>query len=323
MDQTLIREHLDYTVQSVQLNLPDSELYQGKVRDTYRINDLLLLISSDRISAFDHILRQTIPFKGQILNLLAAFFFEHTQDIIQNHVIAIPDANVTIARACQPFPIEFVVRGYLAGHAWRTYSAGYRTLCGQPLPDGLKHNSQFPSPLLTPATKATSGHDEDISREEILAKGIVDESTFDYLAQKALELFERGTKMASERGLILVDTKYEFGQDLQGDLYLIDEVHTPDSSRYFYKESYEQLFSKEAPQRQMSKEFVREWLMQNDFQGLEGQSLPDLPDGIRVEIASRYIKIFELLTGEEFNPNLDKEPHSRIEQAVQSFFQQR
>ena len=294
------------------------ECYHGKVRDTYTFGDKLILITSDRISAFDHILRQTIPFKGQVLNQLSAYCFGQTEDIVQNHVLQIPDPNITIARRCELIPIEFVVRGYLAGHAWRTYKAGGRVLCGKTLPSGLKQNSRLPLPILTPATKADEGHDEDISREQILSKSILAESLFDRLETISLQLFERGTEAAAERGLILVDTKYEFGLDPDGEIVLIDEIHTPDSSRYFYQDSYEELLRADLPQRQLSKEFVREWLMKNGFQGLEGQVLPDLPDTFRSEVSRRYIELYEQITGEEFVPDLSEHPNERMELALRT-----
>lgn len=306
-----IEQQLKYTVRVTEFTNLGTR-YKGKVRDTYAQNDKLILITTDRISAFDHILRQTIPFKGQVLNQLAAYFFEQTADITPNHVLAVPDPNVTIARKCQTVPIEFVVRGYLAGHAWREYRAGKRVLCGKSLPDGLQQNSKLPEPILTPATKADEGHDEDISREEVLARGILDEKTFDQLESTALALFERGTAIAAERGLILVDTKYEFGQASDGSYVLIDEVHTPDSSRYFYKNTYAELLQADKPQRQLSKEFVREWLMAHNFQGLEGQDLPNLPDDFRIQIALRYIELFESITGTSFKPNTSTDPLNRI-----------
>jgi phosphoribosylaminoimidazole-succinocarboxamide synthase len=293
--------------------------YHGKVRDTYVVDDRLVLITSDRISAFDHILRQTIPFKGQVLNRIAAFFFDRTGDVMPNAVLGVPDPNVTIATRCTPVPIEFVVRGYLAGHAWRTYRDGLRTLCGKTLPDGLRQNSRLPEPILTPATKAEEGHDEDISREEIVTRGLLDESTFDRLEAYALALFERGTRIASERGLILVDTKYEFGLDGSGEYRLIDEIHTPDSSRYFYADTYDDLLATDRPQRQLSKEFVREWLMDHDFRGLDGQVLPDLTDAFRVQVASRYIELYETITGQQFEPETSREPIIRIRKNVEAF----
>lgn len=311
----LLHAQLDHTLRETHFEQL-GERYQGKVRDTYRQNGRLILVTTDRISAFDHVLRQTIPFKGQVLNQLAAFFFEATEDIAPNHVLDVPDPNVTVAQRCEPVPIEFVVRGYLAGHAWREYDRGRRTLCGKTLPDGLQQSSQLPEPILTPATKAESGHDEDISRAEILERGILDEKTFDHLESLALGLFERGTEMAREQGLILVDTKYEFGKTPAGTYAVIDEIHTPDSSRYFYADTYEERLRRDAPQRQLSKEFVREWLMDHGFQGQEGQNLPDLPDDFRVTVARRYIELYEAVTGQAFQPDTHSDPERRIEEEL-------
>lgn len=293
--------------------------YQGKVRDSYQRGDQILLITTDRISAFDHILRQTIPFKGQVLNQLAAFFFEATADIMPNHVVAVPDPNVTVGTYCTPVPIEFVVRGYLAGHAWRVYRAGGRVLCGQMLPEGLRQNSRLPAPILTPATKAASGHDEDISRAEILDRGLLPAADLSYLEAQALRLFQRGTERAAGQGLILVDTKYEFGRGPDGTYLLIDEVHTPDSSRYFYADTYEELLAAEKPQRQLSKEFVREWLMEHGFQGKTGQRLPDLPEDFRVAIAARYIELFEQVTGKAFAAETSPTPKQRVLNAITDY----
>lgn len=291
--------------------------YRGKVRDTYRTGDgRLVLVTTDRISAFDHILPRPIPFKGQVLNQLAAHFFRATHDILPNHVLAVPDPNVTVALACEPIPIEFVVRGYLAGHAWRVYRGGGRSLCGVALPDGLRQNSRLPLPVVTPATKAEEGHDEDISREEIIERGLLDAATFDRIADFALRLFERGTELAAERGLLLVDTKYEFGFDKQSDVVLIDEVHTPDSSRYFYADGYDERLERDEPQRQLSKEFVREWLMEQGFQGKAGQTMPDLPDDFRVLVAQRYIELYETVTGSSFEPDPHPDPAARIRTAL-------
>ena len=290
--------------------------YRGKVRDTYRQGDRLVLVTTDRISAFDHVLRQAIPFKGQVLNQLAAYFFERTADVVPGHVVSVPDPNVTVAHYGEAFPVEFVVRGFLAGHAWRTYRAGGRELCGQALPDGLRQNSRFPEPLLTPATKAAEGHDEDVTPDEIVARGLIDADTLERLSQMAMELFERGSAMAAERGLLLVDTKYEFGRTSDGRLVVIDEVHTPDSSRYFYADTYEERLAEDRPQRQLSKEFVREWLMAHGFQGLEGQTLPDLPDDFRMEVASRYIELYEALVGRPFEPDVHADPERRIREAL-------
>ena len=317
MDASTLHRQLGHTLRSTEFT-DIGQRYQGKVRDTYRRGDRLILITSDRISAFDHVLRQTIPFKGQVLNQLAAYFFDRTSDLVPNSVLAVPDPNVTVAEACVPVPVEFVVRGYLAGHAWRQYRAGHRTLCGQPLPDGLVESSRLPEPILTPATKAAEGHDEDISRAEILERGILTADVFDQLEDWALSLFQRGTDLAAERGLILVDTKYEFGRRADGRYVLIDEVHTPDSSRYFYADTYAERLRDGRPQRQLSKEFVREWLMAHGFMGKEGQVLPDLPDAFRVEVAQRYIELFETLTGTAFEPDTHPDPERRIAEALQA-----
>ncbi|MEM1127695.1 MAG: phosphoribosylaminoimidazolesuccinocarboxamide synthase [Bacteroidota bacterium] len=314
VDASLLHQQLTQTLDRTTLQGFEAR-YEGKVRDTYRIDDRLILVTTDRISAFDHILKQTIPFKGQVLNQLAAFFFEHTADLVPNHILKVPDPNVTIARRCTPVPIEFVVRGYLAGHAWRTYNRGLRTLCGQPLPEGLREGSRLPRPLLTPATKAEEGHDEDITRAEVISRGLLDEDVFDQLETYALRLFERGSELAARQGLILVDTKYEFGLDPHGHYRLIDEIHTPDSSRYYYQDGYEERLANQQPQRQLSKEFVREWLMENDFMGHPGQQLPDLPDAFRVEIAQRYIELFERVSGQSFIPDTTP-PLTRLEKLV-------
>ena len=288
------------------------ERYQGKVRDTYAGDELIFLVTTDRISAFDHVLRQTIPFKGQVLNRLAAFQFKRTADIIENHVVSVPDPNVTIARRCDALPVEFVVRGYLAGHAWRTYDSGVHALCGVKLDEGLRENSRLSAPILTPATKADVGHDEDISVDDIVKRGILDKETVDLLTQKSFSLFERGTQIAANNELILVDTKYEFGRLPGGKLILIDEIHTADSSRYFYSDSYEELLRLDKPQRQLSKEFVRVWLMENGFQGFVGQALPDLDDEFVIDISLRYIELFEKLTGDVFIPDMHPDPEQRI-----------
>lgn len=276
--------------------------YRGKVRDVYTLpNNHLAIISSDRISAFDHILRQPIPFKGQILNTLAAFFFEKVSDIVETHIIDVPHPNITIAKACKALPIEVVVRGYLTGHAWRTYKSGKRTLCGVTLPEEMIENQIFAKPILTPATKAVEGHDEDISEQEILDRKIIAPELWEEVRNAAFALFERGTQITAEKGLILVDTKYEFGI-FENRLVLIDEVHTPDSSRYFYADGYHENLHQNKPQRQLSKEFIREWLMSKGFQGLDGQTLPDLSDDFRMQVTDRYSELFRQLTGKEFQP---------------------
>ena len=291
--------------------------YRGKVRDTYDLGDgRLALVTTDRISAFDHVLRQAIPLKGQVLNRLAAFFFERTADVAPNAVLSVPDPNVTLAVRCQALPVEFVVRGTLAGHAWRVYRDGGRALCGVPLPDGLRESEPFPEPILTPATKAAEGHDEDISEADIVARGILSRDTLDEARTVALALFARGQELAARRGLILVDTKYEFGRAPDGRLLLIDEVHTPDSSRYYRADGYEARLAAGEPQRQLSKEFVREWLMENGFQGLAGQDLPDLPPAFVHEVARRYVELYEAVTGEAFVPDLSPDPAARVAAAL-------
>ncbi|MEP1306891.1 MAG: phosphoribosylaminoimidazolesuccinocarboxamide synthase [Balneola sp.] len=281
--------------------------YKGKVREVYDLgSEKLGIVVTDRISAFDYIMKQAIPFKGQILNQMAAFSFDKVKDIVSTHILDVPHPNVTIAKKCDPVPIEVVIRGYLTGHAWRTYNSGLRELCGVELPEGMKEHDKFPSPLLTPATKATEGHDEDISEADILKRDIVDEKLWNEIREVAFKLFERGTEIAAKQGLILVDTKYEFGL-YNGELTLIDEVHTTDSSRYFYSDGYEERQAQGEPQKQLSKEFLREWLMANNFQGLDGQVLPDLPDTFRMEVYDRYAELFGLLTGKDFEPRLEKE----------------
>ncbi|MDF5689764.1 phosphoribosylaminoimidazolesuccinocarboxamide synthase [Aquirufa aurantiipilula] len=286
--------------------------YRGKVRDVYSIgNDRLLMVTSDRISAFDVILPRTIPFKGQVLNQIATYFLNKTRDIIPNWLIDTPDPNAAYGYKCTPIPIEMVVRGYVAGHLWREYKSGKREVCGVALPEGLKENDKLPNPIITPTTKASEGHDEDISVAKILELGIVSEEIMNQLCQKALALFERGSQMAQEKGLILVDTKYEFGL-LDGQIMLMDEIHTPDSSRYFYANTYQELLEKGLPQKQLSKEFVREWLIANGFQGKEGQMVPNISDEFVEEISNRYILLYEEITGQKFN----KEPQENLEQRI-------
>jgi len=278
------------------------EPYRGKVRDVYPLkNDRLAIVASDRISAFDHILKQPIPFKGQILNTTAAFFFDKVDDIVETHVIDVPHPNITIAKKCTSIPVEVVIRGYLVGHSWRVYNSGERSLCGVPLPDELKENQRFENPILTPATKAQEGHDEDISEQEIIERGIVEESLWNKIRDIAFKLFDHGQQIANQNGLILVDTKYEFGLH-NGELVLIDEVHTPDSSRYFYMDGYEERLEKGERQKQLSKEFIREWLMSKGFQGKEGQTLPDMSDEFRWSVFERYAELFETVTGHSFEP---------------------
>lgn len=259
------------------------------------------MVASDRISAFDHVLPRAIPYKGQVLNQTAVHFLNATRDICPNWLQLVPDPNVAIGLACEPYKIEMVIRGYLVGHAWREYKAGKRMICGVPMPDGLKENDPFPEPIITPATKAEAGHDEDISREEIIAQGIVPEQEYEKLEKYTRALFSRGTAMAAERGLILVDTKYEFGRHGE-EIILIDEIHTPDSSRYFYADGFEERQQKGERQKQLSKEFVREWLMENGFQGLEGQKMPEMPDNFVQKITDRYVELFEKVTGKTFVP---------------------
>lgn len=278
------------------------EPYRGKVRDVYTIgDDKLGIVASDRISAFDHIMNQPIPYKGQILNSLAAFAFDKVDDLVATHVIDVPHPNVTIAKKCDPIPIEVVIRACLTGHAARVYKSGERVLCGVALPDGMVENQMFEEPILTPATKAEEGHDEDISEEEILERDILDPDVWEEVRTKAFKVFKRGQEIARKHGLILVDTKYEFGL-YNGEVTLIDEVHTADSSRYFYAEGYEDRLEKGEPQKQLSKEFLREWLMDQGFQGKEGQTLPNLPDDFRIEVYERYTELYQKLTGQSFEP---------------------
>lgn len=292
--------------------------YKGKVRDVYSIGDKLVMVASDRISAFDHVLPRPIPFKGQVLNQIATHFLNATEDIVPNWLLATPDPNVAVGLRCDPFKIEMVIRGYLTGHAWRTYKSGKRVLCGVNLPEGMKENDCFPEPIITPATKAEEGHDEDISREEILKQGIVSEEDYILLEKYTRALFQRGTEMAVERDLILVDTKYEFGKK-DGKIYLIDEIHTPDSSRYFYKDGYQERQDRGERQKQLSKEFVREWLMANGFQGLEGQQLPEMPNVFVEEVSFRYIELFEKISGKKFQKADTENILQRIEDNVTNY----
>ena len=284
-------------------NFPSqTDFYQGKVRDVYRIGkDRLAMVVSDRISAFDVVLPRSIPYKGAVLNSIAAQMLDATKDLVPNWKRAVPAPQVTVGIACTPYPVEMVVRGHLTGHAWRTYAAGGRMLCGVVLPEGMKENEPFPQPLLTPTTKATEGHDEDISREDIINQGIVPQAEYEQLEQYALALFARGQKIAADRGLILVDTKYEFGRR-DNIIYLIDEIHTPDSSRYFHAEGFEDRMQRGEPQRQLSKEFVREWLMAGGFQGKEGQSVPEMTDEVVNEISKRYQELYQRIMGSPFVP---------------------
>lgn len=291
-------------------------VYHGKVRDVYDIDDkYLVMVATDRISAFDVILPEGIPFKGQVLNQIASYFLDATSDIVPNWKIAVPDPMVTIGTKCEPLKIEMIVRGYLAGSAWRDYKSGNREICGVRLPEGMKENQKFETPILTPTTKADAGHDENISREEIIARGIVDEEVYKQVEKYALALFERGSEMAAQQGLILVDTKYEFGLK-DGKVILIDEIHTPDSSRYFYADGYEERFEKGEEQRQLSKEFVRQWLISNGFMGKEGQKVPEMTPEYCEEVSKRYIELFEHITGSKFVPADESNLNNRIEQNV-------
>jgi phosphoribosylaminoimidazole-succinocarboxamide synthase len=274
--------------------------YVGKVRDVYDIDgEYLAMVVTDRISAFDVVLPEGIPYKGQVLNKIAAKFLDATSDILPNWKVAVPDPSVTVGYKCDPFKVEMVIRGYLAGHAWREYKAGKRTLCGVPLPEGMVENQKFPEPIITPTTKAAEGHDEDISKEDIIASGLVGKEDYEKLEEYTRAIFQRGTEIAARQGLILVDTKYEFGKR-NGEIYLMDEVHTPDSSRYFYAEGYEERLERGERQRQLSKEFVREWLMANGFQGQEGQKVPEMTPEVVAGITDRYIELYEHITGEKF-----------------------
>ena len=294
-------------------------VYHGKVRDVYTLGeDLLVMVASDRISAFDHVLPKGIPHKGQVLNQVATHFLNKTKDIVPNWLMATPDPAVAIGKACEPLKVEMVIRGYLAGHAAREYKAGKRTLCGVTLPEGMKENDRFPEPIITPSTKADEGHDEDISREEIIAQGIVSEEIYTQLEKYTRALFKRGTEMAAERGLILVDTKYEFGL-FNGQVILIDEIHTPDSSRYFYSDGYEERQAEGEKQIQLSKEFVREWLMENGFQGKEGQTIPDMPDEFVNKVSERYIQLYEHIVGEKFVPSETADITTRINSNVLAY----
>jgi phosphoribosylaminoimidazole-succinocarboxamide synthase len=308
MNATLAESHFQFPNQSA--------VYHGKVRDVYTLGDKLVVVATDRISAFDHILPKPIPFKGQVLNQMAAHFLAATKDLVPNWVEATPHPNVTIGKKCDPIRLEMVIRGYLAGHAWRTYKSGLRTLCGVTLPEGLKENDPLPYPIITPATKAAEGHDEDISKEEILSRGIVSEEAWNTLEKYTRAIFQKGTEMAAERGLILVDTKYEFGW-YEGEIILIDEIHTPDSSRYFLLDGYDAKQSKGEAQQHLSKEFVREWLMSNNFQGLDGQEMPSMSQEVVNDISEKYIALFEKITGKTF----EKVDVASIEEKVLAYFQ--
>jgi phosphoribosylaminoimidazole-succinocarboxamide synthase len=309
------------TILKTDFNFPgQTKVYHGKVREVYTINnDLLVMIVSDRISAFDVVLPKGIPFKGQVLNQIAAKFLDATTDIVDNWKIAMPDPMVTIGKYCEPFKVEMVIRGYLSGHAWREYKAGKRTICGVTMPDGMKENDKFPTPLLTPTTKADVGHDEDISREEILAQGLVSEADYLLLEKYTRQVFQRGTEIAADMGLILVDTKYEFGKDKEGSILLIDEIHTPDSSRYFYKSGYQKRQDTNESQKQLSKEFVRQWLIGNGFQGLDGQRIPEMDAAFIDSVSERYIELYEQITGDAFVKADVTDVLKRVEQNINEY----
>lgn len=298
-------------------------VYHGKVRDVYNINDdLLVMVATDRISAFDVILPKGIPFKGQVLNQIAATFLDATSDIVPNWKIATPDPMVTVGLMCEGFRVEMIIRGYLTGSAWRDYKSGVREICGVKLPEGMKENQKFPEPIITPTTKADAGHDENISKEEIIAKGIVDKEDYELMEDYTRKLFERGTQMATEKGLILVDTKYEFGKK-DGKVYLIDEIHTPDSSRYFYADGYEEKFKAGAEQKQLSKEFVRQWLIANNFMGQEGQQVPEMTEEYVNSVSDRYIELYEHIVGKTFVKAEGDNLTTRIEKNVLDFLKNR
>lgn len=298
-------------------NFPNQKsVYHGKVRDVYNINDdLMVMVATDRISAFDVILPKGIPFKGQVLNQIAAKFLDDTADIVPNWKLATPDPMVTIGLKCEGFRVEMIIRGYLTGSAWREYQAGCRCLCGVTLPEGMKENERFPEPIITPTTKADEGHDENISKEEIIAQGIVSKEDYEQMEQYTRALFARGTEIAAKRGLILVDTKYEFGKR-DGKVYLIDEIHTPDSSRYFYAEGYEEKFAKGEPQRQLSKEFVRQWLIDHNFMGKAGQQVPEMTDEFVQSVTDRYVELYEHIVGQEFKKDACADVNARIEKNI-------
>jgi phosphoribosylaminoimidazole-succinocarboxamide synthase len=307
------------TITTTNFNFPNQKsVYHGKVREVYNINnELLVMVATDRLSAFDVVMPKGIPYKGQILNQIATKFMELTQDIVPNWLIATPDPNVAIGHLCEPFKVEMVIRGYVSGHAAREYAAGKRTLCGVTMPEGLKENDKFPTPIITPSTKADNGaHDEDISREDILAKGIVSEEDYLVLEKYTRALFQRGTEIAASRGLILVDTKYEFGKTKDGKIVLIDEIHTPDSSRYFYADGYQERQDNSEEQKQLSKEFVRRWLIENGFQGKEGQTIPNMTDEYIQTVSDRYIELFENIIGEKFIKADISDINNRIEKNV-------
>ena len=311
-----------HTINETHFQFPNqTSVYKGKVREVYTIGDeLLVMIASDRLSAFDVIMPRQIPYKGQILNQIATQMMKETEDLVPNWLMANPDENVTVGHLCEPFKVEMVIRGYLSGHAAREYKAGKRLLCGVVMPEEMKENDPFPAPIITPSTKAANGeHDEDISREEILAQGVVSEEDYVILEDYTRQLFQRGTEIAVQRGLILVDTKYEFGKTKEGQIVLIDEIHTPDSSRYFYRDGYEERQARGEAQKQLSKEFVRQWLIQNGFQGKEGQQIPEMSDEKILEISNRYIELYEQITGVTFVKGDTSNVLARIENNVTSF----
>ena len=310
------------TIISTNFNFPGQQgVYHGKVREVYTLQDnLLVMVATDRLSAFDVVMPKGIPYKGQILNQIATKMMRDTADLVPNWLMATPDPNVAIGEACEPFKVEMVIRGYMSGHAAREYKAGKRKLCGIAMPDGMKENDKFPQPIITPATKAEMGsHDEDISREDIIKRGIVSEADYLQLEDYTRKLFQRGSEIAAKRGLILVDTKYEFGKTKDGKIVLIDEIHTPDSSRYFYADGYEERQNANQPQKQLSKEFVRQWLIENDFQGLEGQKVPFMSDAYIETVSERYIELYENITGEKFVKADVSDIHHRIERNVLAY----
>lgn len=311
MAKTLVRTDFNFEGQT--------NVYHGKVRDVYSIgNDILVMVATDRISAFDVILPKGIPSKGQVLNQIAASFLDATADIVPNWKLATPDPMVTVGKKCEGFAVEMIIRGYLTGSAWRAYKEGCREICGVKLPDGMRENERFPEPIITPTTKAAEGHDEDISREEIIAKGIVSKEDYEQVEKYTRALFARGTEIAASKGLILVDTKYEFGK-ADGKVILMDEIHTPDSSRYFYADGYQEKFEKGEPQKQLSKEFVRQWLIENGFMGKEGQQVPEMTDEYCETVSQRYIELYEDITGKKFVPCADEDLAARIEKSVSEY----
>lgn len=311
MAKTLVRTDFNFEGQT--------NVYHGKVRDVYSIgNDILVMVATDRISAFDVILPKGIPSKGQVLNQIAASFLDATADIVPNWKLATPDPMVTVGKKCEGFAVEMIIRGYLTGSAWRAYKEGCREICGVKLPDGMRENERFPEPIITPTTKAAEGHDEDISREEIIAKGIVSKEDYEQVEKYTRALFARGTEIAASKGLILVDTKYEFGK-ADGKVILMDEIHTPDSSRYFYADGYQEKFEKGEPQKQLSKEFVRQWLIENGFMGKEGQQVPEMTNEYCETVSQRYIELYEDITGKKFVPCADDDLAARIEKNVSEY----